>query len=116
MDEQTEACRQLMIGVVHLAVMDACLPPYTNQKGLTIRAETKSAFAFLFGHGEVWLEYLDMDAQQFRDKLLKTMYGNEYTLPIKDLTDLKKRCFKINHKLWNQLTAYQRVMGAEWTE
>jgi hypothetical protein len=113
MDQQTEACRQLMVAVVHLAILDACLPPYKQQTGLKLRDETKSAFDFLFNHGDVWLEFLDMDAGQFRTKLMSTMYGNRRD---PEITDLKKRCFKMNDKLWRQLGAYRQVLGSECTE
>lgn len=73
MDFQTRQCRHLLASVIQLAVADACQSPGKEKPAM----EALTAMRFIFDSAAAGLneyaELLDINAGQFRKRLLKIM-------------------------------------------
>lgn len=98
--DQDVACRRLLSTVVSLALQDSLLPPYGSVRERNIRTEALSGLRFLFEHGDIFLELLDMDAEVFRRRLLERMYSAEVDVRF---TGEQKRIFRWNYGQYVQL-------------
>jgi hypothetical protein len=86
----------LLSAVVALAVQDAQLPPRKIGKVRIPKDEAISAIYFLFQHSDSYLNLLDMDPEQFRDRLLKLMF--EMNKKVVQFESSKRRNFRYNYQ------------------
>jgi len=90
------AYRRLLAAVVALAVQDAQLPPRKIGKVRIPKDEAISAIYFLFQHSDSYLNLLDMDPEQFRDRLLKLMF--DMNKKVVQFESSKRRNFRYNYQ------------------
>lgn len=69
--DQDVAHRRMLSAVVGLAIRDACAI-----NGSRFRDDTRTAISFLFEHSDGYLEMLDIDPKQFRERLLAAIFKN----------------------------------------
>lgn len=106
-DSQAGACRRLLSAVVVVALRDACATPLKRGMGGTpISTEAFTAMRFFFdttvsGLNE-YLAWFDIDAEQYRRRLLETMQNNS-PLRINGFEPLDRRNFRLNHRMWEKL-------------
>jgi hypothetical protein len=86
----------LLSAVVALAVQDAQLPPRKIGKVRIPKDEAISAIYFLFQHSDSYLNLLDMDPEQFRDRLLKLMF--DMNKKVVQFESSKRRNFRYNYQ------------------
>lgn len=108
--DSDDGYRQLIASIIWLSVYDSCSAPVrTTSKAKWYRptAHAQSAIAFLFGDNclssfERYIECLEMDAESFRNKLLRAMYAQEGLrhLPYAGLPDNAAKSFRFNHTHW----------------
>lgn len=102
-EQQGKACRALLASVVNLAILDGCLKPHRNKKK-PIQYEAWTAMRFLFDEREYGLEeyalWLDFDANQFRERLLKMMQ-NDGPMRIGGYDSQQRRAFRYNYGRWS---------------
>lgn len=118
-DAQAGACRRLLSAVVVVALRDACsTPPKRGVGGMPISSEAFTAMRFFFdtsvsGLNE-YLAWFDIDAGQYRMRLLETMQNNS-ALKINGFEPLDRRNFRYNHKMWEKLR-YQESLNFDEEE
>ena len=93
---QGTANSRLLSAVVALAVQDAQLPPRKTGKIRIPTDEAISAIYFLFQHSDSYLNLLDIDPEQFRDRLLKLMF--EMNKKVVQFESFKRRNFRYNYQ------------------
>lgn len=89
--EECEACKKLLIAVIHLAVMDSTLEPTTTNS-----TEIRTAFTFLFKHQSRYFDALEMEQTRFRQQLLRCM--RDLTTRDEQLTPARKKRFWANYE------------------
>jgi hypothetical protein len=96
---QSVACQRLIAAVIALAIKDACKGAMKE----TLPTHTASALNFLFTHSDSYLALLDIDPQQFRNRLLEYVYKQDTTsLLTHNLTDFERRSFGMNYRQWKK--------------
>ena len=108
MEQQTEACHNLLCAVVHMALTDAFKKPLKIGDSLRLDDHAKTALDFLFVHGDPFLEIIDMEPTTFRTSLLNKMFSDERSA---HYADFKKRIFRTNYRLWDELREYRDING-----
>ena len=100
---------QLLSAVVAMAIDDVCLPPTRDrQDGVMMNNHAYTAYRFLFEHGDVYLDLLNIDPQSFRQKLVAQLLDLSTNRPFdvsnrpSEIIGRKKRMFKLNQKLYQQ--------------
>ena len=93
---QGTAYIRLISAVVALAVQDAQLAPRKIGKVRIPTDEAISAIYFLFQHSDNYLNLLDMDPEQFRDRLLKLMF--DMNKKVVQFESSKRRNFRYNYQ------------------
>jgi hypothetical protein len=93
---QGTANSRLLSAVVALAVQDAQLPPRKIGRVRIPTDEAISAIYFLFQHSDSYLSLLDIDPEQFRDRLLKLMF--EMNKKVVQFEPSKRRNFRYNYQ------------------
>ena len=93
---QGTANSRLLSAVVALAVQDAQLAPRKIGKIRIPTDESISAIYFLFQHSDSYLNLLDIDPEQFRDRLLKLMF--EMNKKVVQFESSKRRNFRYNYQ------------------
>jgi len=89
---QGTANRRLLSAVVALAIQDAQSKPRRLGRLRIPTDEAISAIYFLFQHSDTYLSILDIDPQQFRERLLKLMF--DMNRKIAQFDPIKRRNFK----------------------
>lgn len=87
---------RLISAVVALAVQDAQLAPRKIGRIRIPTDESISAIYFLFQHSDNYLNFLDMDPEQFRNRLLKLMF--EMNEKVVQFESSKRRNFRYNYQ------------------
>jgi len=93
---QGTANSRLLSAVVALAVQDAQLAPRKIGRIRIPTDEAISAIYFLFQHSDSYLNLLDIDPEQFRDRLLKLMF--EMNKKVVQFESSKRRNFRYNYQ------------------
>jgi len=93
---QGTANRRLLAAVVALAIQDAQLTPRRMGRLRIPADEAISAIYFLFQHSDNYLSLLDIDPQQFRERLLKIMF--EMNKKVLQFEPIKRRNFRYNYE------------------
>ncbi len=93
---QGTANRRLLAAVVALAVQDAQSRPRKMGRVRIPTDEAISAIYFLFQHSDTYLSILDIDPQQFRERLLKLMF--DMNRKIAQFDPIKRRNFRYNYE------------------
>lgn len=93
---QGTANRRLLSAVVALAVQDAQSKPRRMGRLRIPTDEAISAIYFLFQHSDNYLNLLDIDPQQFRERLLKLMF--DMNKKITQFDPIKRRNFRYNYE------------------
>jgi hypothetical protein len=93
--DQAVACKRLLSAVVSLAVRDSCQTPGKKM----LNQLPRDALDFLFNTSDGYLEWLDFDPEQFRKRLVNTMYAKKY-FPIYGLSENDIRCMRKNYQMW----------------
>lgn len=96
--------KRLLSAVVAHAVKDACIRPVTkNKKAVRHHPDALSALNFLFDTHRSGIDayalWLDFDADQFRQKLIKACH-KEIVAKDLHLSDEQRRNFRVNYKLY----------------
>ena len=104
---------RLMSAVIHLAVLDVCLPPIRievekqKKKVLVMSYFAQNAYEFLFAdHGDGYYMALDMDPTETKKRLVSLLLDLSHNRPFDvtsknlELISRKKRMFRINSKLY----------------
>ena len=68
--DQNKAHRRLLSAVVGLAIRDACLV-----NGRYLGENTRTGLSFLFENSDGYLELLDINPKQFRERLLEIAFA-----------------------------------------
>ena len=92
---QGTANRRLLAAVVALAIQDAQSKPRRLGRLRIPTDEAISAIYFLFQHSNNYLSLLDIDPQQFRNRLLKLMF--DMNKKITQFEPIKRRNFRYNY-------------------
>ena len=92
---QGTANRRLLAAVVALAIQDAQSKPRRLGRLRIPTDEAISAIYFLFQHSNNYLSLLDIDPQQFRNRLLKLMF--DMNKKITQFQPIKRRNFRYNY-------------------
>jgi hypothetical protein len=92
---QGTANRRLLAAVVALAIQDAQSKPRRMGRIRIPTDEAISAIYFLFQHSDSYLNLLDIDPQQFRERLLKLMF--DMNKKIIQFDPIKRRNFRYNY-------------------
>lgn len=109
--------KQLLAAVVALAVKDMCLPPIVKKQGQRRvlqgpRSDAATAYGFLFDKTrsglDVYSEWLDFDADHFRQKLVHAAFSDRVHKELK-LDDKQRRNFRQNYKLLQSMTEAARL-------
>jgi hypothetical protein len=98
--EECEACKNLLIALIHQTVMDTTLDPTQDNS-----TEIRSAFKFLFRHQSRYFDVLGMDQTLFCKQLLRRM--RDLNTPDEQLTPARKKRF------WTNFEA-QHLDSAPW--
>jgi len=93
---QGTANRRLLAAVVALAIQDAQSKPRRMGRLRIPTDEAISAIYFLFQHSDSYLNLLDIDPQQFRERLLKLMF--DMNKKIIQFDPIKRRNFRYNYE------------------
>lgn len=97
--DQNIANRRLLSAVVALALRDAC-----HIHGIARLAEnTRSAFNFIFMHSDGYLHLLDIDPDQFRNRLIEMSFKDHDPNKKEEgyaLTSVELRRFANNYQVW----------------
>ena len=93
---QGTANRRLLAAVVALAIQDAQSKPRRLGRLRIPTDEAISAIYFLFQHSNNYLSLLDIDPQQFRNRLLKLMF--DMNKKITQFEPIKRRNFRYNYE------------------
>lgn len=94
---QDIAHRRLLSAVVALAIRDAC---HIHTIG-NISDQTRNAINFLFNHSDGYLSLLDINPQQFRAKLIESVYRNDKKfVSASGLSEIERKRFANNYGLW----------------
>lgn len=93
---QGTANRRLLAAVVALAIQDAQSKPRRMGRIRIPTDEAISAIYFLFQHSDSYLNLLDIDPQQFRERLLKLMF--DMNKKIIQFDPIKRRNFRYNYE------------------
>jgi hypothetical protein len=93
---QGTANRRLLAAVVALAIQDAQSSPRKMGRIRIPTDEAISAIYFLFQHSDSYLNLLDIDSQQFRERLLKLMF--DMNKKIIQFDPIKRRNFRYNYE------------------
>lgn len=101
MDFQTQQCRYLLASVINLAVSDACQHPGRDRPS----TDALTAMRFLFDESVSGLaeyaELLDINAGQFRSRLLKIMKVTGVG-EINGFTESQRMHFMKNFRFWQK--------------
>ena len=92
---QGTANRRLLAAVVALAIQDAQSKPRRLGRLRIPTDEAISAIYYLFQHSNNYLSLLDIDPQQFRNRLLKLMF--DMNKKITQFEPIKRRNFRYNY-------------------
>jgi len=115
---------KLLSAIVALAIEDVCLAPVKseNRKNLTLSYHAYTAYRFLFEHGDLYLELLNIDPPTFRKRLLRQLLDSRTNRPF-DTTDKenftisrRKRFFRANHKLYHRVETQEIFKELEETD
>jgi len=92
--------QSLISAVIALAVRDACIPPFKDEKYLKMTWDCTTAHDFLWTESlDSYLHWLNIDVDYFRRNLIKTMEDDsEKTIGLFYPRD--RRAFRVNKKLW----------------
>lgn len=93
---QGTANRRLLSAVVALAIQDAQSKPRRMGRLRIPTDEAISAIYFLFQHSNTYLSILDIDPQQFRERLLKLMF--DMNKKVSQFEPIKRRNFRYNYE------------------
>ena len=93
---QGPANRRLLAAVVALAIQDAQSKPRRLGRLRIPTDEAISAIYFLFQHSDNYLNLLDINPQQFRERLLKLMF--DMNKKIIRFDPIKRRNFRYNYE------------------
>lgn len=112
MNDDIAGCRAIIAEVVSQAIKDSMLAPLKSRYGLNGAKHAMSAMQFIYGGDvDVWLEWLDIDGNVFRQRLDKVMFSKEKInfvagahSPL-EIDDRRKKFFKINYELWQKKKA-----------
>lgn len=101
-DAQTKACLKLWAAVVSLAVRDCCLQPFKNDQDKYIpQSESIKALGFIFNEDsnlDQILDWLNMDPNHFKKKLVDNMHSDEISGYLKnEIDDGQRRNFRYNY-------------------
>lgn len=108
--DDTEHYRQLLASLLWLAIHDACQAPLKAPGKSNVYRPTDhalDAIRFIFNdkggsYFNKYIECLGMEADAFRQKLIRTMYTQEYLqeLPYGGLPVNAHKSFRFNHTYW----------------
>jgi hypothetical protein len=117
-DYQTRQCQKLLASVVANAVRDLAAagwqreyrkprpgsPAVRNPLPMTTHAFTAARFLFdeELASLEAYLDWLDIDANSFRDRLLEAIY-NPSPLPVAGWEPEQRRVMRINYETWRRV-------------
>jgi len=102
----TESNRQLIMAVLHLAVVDAMKKPEKKKGKMVMAKEARSAFEFFdSGVFETYAEAINIDPDAFRSNLNRYMMredgsfqkGSRYHHEVQ----FKRHAYRVNRSLWN---------------
>lgn len=109
--------KQLLAAVVALAVKDMCLPPIVKKQGNKRvpqgpRFDAATAYGFIFDKDrsglDVYADWLDFDADHFRQKLVHAAFSDRVHKELK-LDDKQRRYFRQNYKLLQAMPKAARL-------
>lgn len=96
MDQHTAHLR-LISAIVALSLKDAA----HACRGKTLSPMVSEAMDFIFLHSAGYLALLDIDAEQFRKRLIEYVHdGKKRPDCNHHLSDFEKRCFRMNYSRW----------------
>jgi hypothetical protein len=104
---------KLLSAVIVQALEDVCIPPVNispkgEKKKFILHPDAYSAYTFLFGHGEVYLDLLNIDPQEFKKRIFLQFNDRSTNMPFNvskrpnALINHRKRTFRQNHKIYTQ--------------
>lgn len=101
--------RGLMSAIVTRAVLDSLIQPHTRQKFSPV---ARSAIKFLLSDDVgLYLEFVDIDPNYFREKFIKNMFDDAEDL---HFNSIKKRMFRLNYKRYIQEENRLLIMAATY--
>ena len=109
--------QRLLAAVVAVAVRDSMAAPYrpVDSREYRMRTEAITAFNFLMTDDcEGYLQWLDIDAGHFRQKLLDQM--DDRTPKSIPFSPEQRRAFRVNHSMWLKLLSTRGISRVEAEE
>lgn len=105
-EAQSRNCKKLLAAIIVRAVYDACVPPYRDTtNNYRPSSVARDAIEFLFLPSptfDVYIEFLNIAPDRFRNALLDHMSGRRTTVSFLDkLESLNKRNFSFNYRWVN---------------
>lgn len=106
--DQDVAHRRLLSAVVVLAIRDSC-----SASGNRINEHARSGVDFLFEHSDGYLELLDINPKQFKERLLTAILNNKESSKdemIAGLSYIDRERFAQNYRKWwkDKSSVYER--------
>ena len=103
----TEPNRQLIIAVLHLAVVDAMDKPETKTGIPRLSNKARSAFEFFdSGTFETYAESINIDPDAFRSRLNRLMMRDDGSIDSSKRSyhdvQFKRQAYCMNRKLWDE--------------
>jgi hypothetical protein len=101
---QAKRNKHLFWTVIELAIADACVAPLKDSPS----AKAKTAMRFITTNIDNYLIWLDVDAGNFRKRLIEAMYTEQTN----KFSDMDKRAFRYNYKWW--INNKDSLTAADW--
>lgn len=100
--------QNLIYAVVATALRDTFRTPINGK----LDREAESALNFLFGNDvDIWLELVDMDAEQYKKRLQDFMWSDDTQSRV---SETEKRLFRNNYNLWQKKTNERELLAATY--
>ena len=100
--------QNLIYAVVATALRDTFRTPVNGR----LDREAESALNFLFGNDvDIWLELVDMDAEQYKKRLQDFMWSDGKQDRV---SEAERRMFRQNYKLWQKKTSERELLAATY--
>jgi len=116
---------KLLSAVIAQAIEDVCLRPIKapkeSKRAYNMHPDARTAYKFLFTGNNLYLELLNIDQDEFRKRLFSQLNDSSNNRPFdvstrpNPLADSRKRCFRTNHKLYEQYEKHQPMPMEETT-
>lgn len=96
---------KLLSAVIVQAIEDVCLRPTEDGR---MDPDARTAYNFLFKDNNIYLELLDIDINEFRNRLLSQLLSTSTNRPFdvsnreNPVVNSKKRIFRLNHALYQK--------------